>query len=176
MAATSTEHVWIVTGASTNHFRSLCQFLQSLPETQLPFTYVWDLGLSEESHHSLQSTFPSLTRLRRFPYEEYPPYFDIHVAAGEYAWKPVAILRTALEIGNEDADAALVWCDAGNRLVGPLKDLRNVIVTQGVYSPISAGTMRQWTHPGCLAFFGYDQRVQTLRLHRCDYVATRNVW
>ncbi len=145
----------IITGASDNHFRSLLQFLHSLPPPELPNTFVWDLGLSVENLHSLQSLHPSL-RLRRFPYAEYPAYFDIREAAGQYAWKPVAIWRTALELQG-DSNGPLLWCDAGNRLVGPLESMSRVIKSQGVYSPISAGTVRQWTHPGCLAYFDVQQ-------------------
>ena len=139
--------MYIVTGASDNHFQSLLQFLHSLPPSQYPNTFVWDLGLSEENRIILQSSFPSL-RLRRFPYDCYPAYFNITVAAGEYAWKPVAIWLTALEVQG----GTLLWCDAGN-IVQSLDPLVTVIRAQGVYTPISAGTVQRWTHPACLAFF-----------------------
>jgi hypothetical protein len=148
--------MYIVTGASDNHFRSLLQFLQSIPPAQIPYTYVWDLGLSEEHLNSLQSLFPA-ARLRRFPFAEYPVYFNIKEAAGQYAWKPVAVWRTALELSNEGCGGVLLWCDAGNRIVGALGSIAYVIASQGVYSPLSAGTVKQWTHPGCLAFFSIQE-------------------
>jgi hypothetical protein len=143
--------MYIVTGSSDNHFRSLLQFLQSIPTAQLPLTYVWDLGLTQENLHSLQSSFPSVS-LRRFPFAEYSTYFNIDVAAGQYAWKPVAIWRTALELTQDGHGGCLLWCDAGNRIVGDLGSIAYVIASQGIYSPISSGTVKQWTHSGCLNF------------------------
>jgi hypothetical protein len=116
----------------------------------LDATYVWDLGLSEANQNILTRDFPT-THKRRFPYEEYPAYFNIHVAAGDYAWKPVAIWRTVQEL--QHAPLPLLWCDAGNRQMGTFDRLESVIRTQGVYTPISWGTVRKWTHPACLAYF-----------------------
>jgi hypothetical protein len=143
--------MYIVTGASDNHFASLMQFLRSLSPQQHADTFVWNFGLSNKNQRILQTSLPAL-RLRRFPYENYPSWFDIRVNAGEYAWKPVAIYLTALEVG----EGVLLWCDAGNRLVGPPMDIEAVIRKQSVYSPISVGTVGKWTHPGCLAWFGLD--------------------
>ncbi len=154
-----TIQMYIVTGASDNHFQSLLQFLHSLPPSQLPNTFVWDLGLSQRNRDILQSIALRPLRLRAFPYEEYPAYFNIQVAAGEYAWKPVAIWRTALEVQS----GILLWCDAGNRCMS-LDPLETVIRAQGVYTPISAGTVQKWTHPGCLAFFQIKERDPLMEL------------
>lgn len=143
--------MYIVTGASDNHFKSLCQFLRSVPADLLPRTFVWDLGLSESHQQMLAAEFPA-TRKRRFPYEDYPPYFNIHVAAGEYAWKPVAIQRTADEIMDESP--ILQWCDAGNMFTGPLTRIEATIRKQGVYTSISWGLIRRYTHPACLDYMG----------------------
>ncbi len=151
--------MYIVTGASNNHFRSLCQFLHSVPDAQREQTYVWNLGLTVENLDFLQKTFPTL-RKREFPYSEYPAFFNIEVEAGQYAWKPVAIWLTALEV----SEGVLLWCDAGNRIMGSLLDIQVVIEEQGVYSPISAGTVRKWTHPLCLAWFGLEHTDPMLSL------------
>jgi hypothetical protein len=141
--------MYIVTGASDNHFRSLCQFLRSIPTQLLSNTFVWNLGLSESNQASIVLEFP-MTRMRHFPYHEYPSYFNIHVAAGEYAWKPVVIAKTAEEI--MDAQV-LLWCDAGNRQMGTFDAMEATVKSQGVYTPISLGTVRKWTHPSCLEYF-----------------------
>ena len=140
--------MYIVTGASDNHFKSLCQFLRSVPD--LSRTFVWNLGLSEANLVTLATEFPTIRR-RDFPYAEYPAYFNIHVNAGEYAWKPVAILKTAQEIGFEDI---LLWCDAGNRQMTTWDRTINAIRQQGLYSPVTPGTIEKWTHPACLKWFG----------------------
>jgi hypothetical protein len=141
--------MYIITGASDNHFQSLLHFLKSVPSHQIGQTFVWDLGLSSANLESLHNAYPRIN-YRRFPYEEYPAWFCIDVNAGEYAWKPVAIWRTALEV----KEGVLLWCDAGNRLGNNLDSICEIIQRQGVYSPISAGTVRKWTHPGCLYWFG----------------------
>lgn len=144
--------MYIVTGASDNHFRSLLQFLRSVPSELLANTFVWNLGLSDANVHILETDFPATVK-RRFPFESYPAYFDIRVAAGEYAWKPVAIAKTAEEI--QDKPPVLLWCDAGNRAMHTdiFQRIEIIIRQQGVYTPISWGTVRRWTHPACLDYF-----------------------
>lgn len=139
--------MWIATGASENHARSLIQFLHSIPAQNHSHTYMWDLGLSKDTLEQIRSTFPT-AQIRRFPFEDYPAYFDIQRNAGEYAWKPVLLWLTAQEI----QEGVLLWCDAGNRFVGSLEPLETTIQHQGIYSPISAGTIEKWTHPLCLAY------------------------
>jgi hypothetical protein len=143
--------MWIVTGASENHAKSLLQFLHSIPKSHTQ-TYVWDLGLSQTTVQQIHTEF-SFIRFRRFPFEEYPSYFNIHVSAGEYAWKPVLLWKTAQEIGG----GLLLWCDAGNRIVGSFDPLLHILQTQGIYSPISAGTVQQWTHPLCLSYLRVEE-------------------
>jgi hypothetical protein len=146
--------MWIATGASENHARSLLQFLHSIPVQNRTQVYMWDLGLSKQTLETIQTQFPTV-RLRRFPFEDYPPYFDIQRNAGEYAWKPVLLWRTAQEI----QEGVLLWCDAGNRFVGPLEPLRTTIQSQGIYSPISSGTIEKWTHPQCLAYLEVEREM-----------------
>jgi hypothetical protein len=140
--------VTIVTGASENHGKSLIQLLNSI-RLHAPTVPVvaFDYGLHESTRNYINTQFPTVT-LRRFPFEGYPSYFDIRVNAGEYAWKPVSIAMVAEEYGG-----IVLWCDAGNILTGSLEPIVDVIVRQGIYSPISAGTVGQWTHPGTLAWF-----------------------
>lgn len=151
--------MYIVTGASQNHFKSLCQFLYSLHSSQLPFTHVWDYGLSEESVVHIHTVFSGAI-VHKFPFDHYPSYFAINREAGQYAWKPVAIYLTALEV----MEGVLLWCDAGNRCNGSFAIVHDVICRQGLYSPISADTMLKWTHPGCLRWFGIEYGDPLLEL------------
>ncbi len=146
--------MWIATGASENHARSLIQFLHSIPIQNRTQIYMWDLGLSRQTLETIRTQFPTI-QIRRFPFEDYPPYFDIQRNAGEYAWKPVLLWRTAQEI----QEGVLLWCDAGNRFVGSLEPLRITIQSQGIYSPISSGTVEKWTHPQCLAYLGVEREM-----------------
>ena len=138
----------IVSGASENHSKSLLAFLQSLTTSLDAIDiHIWDFGLDVGSRGILETRFPSV-KMHTFDFSKYPEYFNIAIAAGEYAWKPAAIWETALEV----REGPLLWCDAGNRLMGSIDPIYAVIKKQGVYSPISAGKMRTWTHPGTLNY------------------------
>jgi hypothetical protein len=116
--------------------------------------YVWDFGLDVGSRGQLQYILLNTT-VRVFEYTKYPAYFNIHEAAGEYAWKPAAIWETALEVRG----GPVLWCDAGNRLNGPLDPLIQTIVSQGIYTPISAGTVGKWTHPQTLQYMNVPDQM-----------------
>lgn len=141
--------VTIVTGASQNHFRSLCQFLRSVPNAGMDVKcYVYDLGLDENSVKYLHSEFPSYIH-KTFDYSKYPSYFDINIAAGEYAWKPALILEVAKEV----TSGYLMWFDAGDIIETDLRPLLDIIKKQGIYSAISANNVKHWTHQKMLDFF-----------------------
>lgn len=129
----------IITGASSNHLDCLKNLLYSISlfEPKTP-VLVYDLGLeaNELSQLKLQGH-----EVRRFPFENYPPYFDIRVDAGVYAWKPVIIADVMRERG------AVLWLDAGDLLLGRLDKIRKVLDEQGIYTPISCDDIQRWTHP-----------------------------
>lgn len=140
--------ITLVTGASQNHFKSLCQFLRSTEQYSIwKNVYVYDLGLNEESRVYLQTTFSII--LRTFEYERYPSFFNINVKCGEYAWKP-AIIK---EIAQEVQQGLLLWCDSGNRMTNGIYRIMDLIKQQGIYSPDSNGNVQKWSHPGMLSYF-----------------------
>ena len=137
----------LITAASENHFKSLCQFLDSVQIHSL-FTevYVYDLGLSEQSiFHLCNYTII----YKKFNYSNYPSFFDIRIENGQYAWKPVLLWEVAQEVKT----GVLLWCDAGNILTHNSKEIYNIILMQGIFSPISSGDVRFWTHPGMQDYF-----------------------
>jgi hypothetical protein len=137
----------VVTGSDSSHFLSLCQFLASVRRHEPKLrTVAFDFGLTDAERQHLSSEFPDVD-LRRFDFSAYPDYFNIKVKAGEYAWKPVIVS----DIMNE-FHCDVCWMDAGNMLSGPLITLRKVISRLGMYSPASAGTVGDWTHPGTLHY------------------------
>lgn len=138
----------IVSGASENHAKSLRAFLDSLHAVcDEVVIHIWDFGLTVGSRGMLEERFP-FAHFHTFDFSRFPDYFNIDIEAGQYAWKPAAIWQTALTV----REGPLLWCDAGNRLDGPVGGLKSVIERQGVYSPISAGSVRKWTHPACLQY------------------------
>jgi hypothetical protein len=98
---------------------------------------------------SLRSIIPKGTHLERFPFEEYPSYFNIAVGSGEYAWKPVIIWKEM-----QKSDEPICWMDAGNVVLAKLLQIRWSLAIRGFFSPRSAGTIGDWTHPGMLAALG----------------------
>jgi hypothetical protein len=161
----------IVTGADSTHFRSLLQLLETAAKCEpLAQIVVWDLGLSTSEVHRIKENFPR-HHYRVFPFREYPPYFDIAVSAGEYAWKPVAIQLTADEFIAESPSSILLWCDAGNYLRRPLRWLRMYVGKHGVYSPGSTGNLIHWTHPQTLAYFALSGKQLSRRNCAAAYVA-----
>jgi hypothetical protein len=101
--------------------------------------------------------------IRDFNYHKYPAYFNIHINAGEYAWKPVIIEEVMNELG-EEYKGELLWCDAGNKVNGSLSFLIDIIKKNAIYSPISDGSISKWTHPKTLQSLQIHQRNPILRM------------
>jgi len=135
----------IVTGASSNHFRALRNLLYSISkfEPNTP-TIVYDLGLNINERETLKKGKYDLIQ---FEYEKYPPYFNIQIESGQYAWKPVIISDVMNRM-----NVPVLWLDAGNLIQNRVDRIRHILANEGFYSPTSTGTIRQWTHPGTLAY------------------------
>jgi hypothetical protein len=135
----------IVTGASSNHFNCLTNLLYSISmfEAQTK-AIVYDLGLKVKEVKAIKD---QNYELRRFPFEDYPPYVNIAINCGSYAWKPIIIFNLLQEKGG-----MVLWLDAGNLIHHKLVEIRNVLTSCGVYSPISSGNIKKWTHPKTLEY------------------------
>lgn len=145
--------VLIVSGASQNHCKSLKQFLSTVAFDMFD-CIVYDLGLEIESCDELIRLYPTIN-LVKFDYSKYPSYYNIHINAGEYAWKP-AILNEVLKTVKETKAPTeiLIWCDSGNKIVNPhLTQLIPFTYANKIYSPSSSGDILRWTHPLTLSWF-----------------------
>jgi len=138
--------MYIVTGASDNHFKSLKQFLRSVNGHTC---YVYNLGLSEKNIKELK-TFDILYRV--FDYSQYPDYYNIQINAGEYAWKSAIIKQTMDEIQQTDT-TVLVWCDAGNIIAHNLDNIQKSVQQNRIHSPTSGGNICKWVHTKTLEWF-----------------------
>lgn len=142
----------LVSAADSSHFRSLMQFLRSVRRYERHTAVcVFDLGFTAGELGAIHRAFPSY-EVRAFDFSAYPEYFDIHVNAGEYAWKPVIVWEALRE-----SNAPVCWMDAGNALVDDLDGLRKALSVNGFYSPYSSETIGMWTHPGTLRYLGLDE-------------------
>lgn len=136
-------HAVLVTAASSNHSLSLKQFLRTVPNNI--HTIVYDIGLLTTELSALRAEFP-LVEIRTFHFDAYPSH--VHLTspdAGAYAWKPILISDVCKEFSNH----YVLWCDAGNMLYDLSSTIR-AIQQCGVYSSITSGRVRDWTHPRCL--------------------------
>ena len=137
----------IVTGASSNHFPCLKNLLDSVslfePETR---TVAYDLGLTAPEAAQLDA---KNVVVRKFDYSRYPAYIDIRVDAGQYAWKPIIVADALREFGG-----MVLWLDSGNLIHAPLARVRSALLEQGLYCPVSSGTVERWTHPTTLSGLG----------------------
>jgi hypothetical protein len=154
----------IITGADESHVKSLKQCIQSIikhADNQV-YLIVYDLGIKSKQHkQDIEFEISKLTfsEFRTFPFDKYPPYFNIQINAGEYAWKP-AIIHTILHECNH-SNEAIFWIDAGCTLTDSLTQLRKELQSNKIYTPISQGTIKRWTHPKTLEHFpGIDTTTQ----------------
>ena len=134
----------IITGASSNHYKSMKQLVASVYSFYKPDEIelvAWDLGLNTSEHIVCDIQFQTV--LRKFDYSAYPDFYNINVAAGEYAWKAAAIKETVAEFGPR----LYLWMDAGNTITARIDDVFSHIQRDGIYSGTTGGTIRQWVHP-----------------------------
>lgn len=148
----------IVSGADSSHFKSLVQFIKSaLRYEQYSNLVIYDLGLSKEESDFIKNNFPEVN-LRIFDYSKYPSYFNIRTDAGKFAWKPVIISDVLYEF-----KCSAIWLDAGCLITQPLYHVRDVIKKHGFYSPISGGSIKEWTHPKTVEYLNVEHNLLNKR-------------
>ena len=83
-------------------------------------------------------------------FKDYPSYVNLEFpCSGAYAWKPLIV---SLE---SHFDGILIWCDAGN-IVTKFENLIDIIKLHSIYTPISSGSIKKWTHPDTLKIVKTD--------------------
>ena len=97
----------LVSGASSNHFLSLCSFWAHAWPVCTPQNSPWvrcvcyDLGLSEVELEFVRRQWPGID-WRTFEFDQYPAHVRIGLneldRAGYYAWKPILLEQLAREL------------------------------------------------------------------------------
>jgi hypothetical protein len=140
----------IVTGADEKYAENVMQFIMTVyikvPDAAQNLI-LYDLGLSIVSLKLLREKYSDL-KIVRFPYEEYPSFFNIRENAGQYAWKPAIIERVAECFPEE----TIIWMDSRNIVFDDLHELTHFIEQNGIFTGISSGNVAKWTHPGTLQY------------------------
>lgn len=140
----------IVTAADKSHGRSLLNLLASIKIYEPNVSVIiWDLGLTNLQRNKIKDNFKPY-ELKKFNFNLYPKYFNIEINSGEYAWKPAIIFEEA-----KNNYGLLLWLDAGNLIKGNLRRITKLITSKCFYSPYSAGSIRDWTHPLTLKFMNF---------------------
>jgi hypothetical protein len=157
--------MFVVTGASQNHFKSLYQFLNNININFPEFknVIVYDLGLENNNINIIKNYFPNYI-YKFFDYTKYPNFFNIKINAGQYAWKPACIYETYIELYNNNYRGTLLWCDSGNLFIDNMSKIYEIIKKQGIFSPTSSDTIKRWTHPKCLNFLDINEYDKMLSL------------
>ena len=148
-------NITFVTAASSNHFKSACQFLTTVRGHQVVF---YDIGLTADEATQIRRTFNIDYRV--FNFNQYPPFVSLSSRdAGAYAWKPIIVAEVFSQI-----NGVLIWCDAGNKITDA-GALVECVRRAGMYTPTSSGTIERWTHPTTLSalgvpssWYGFDMR------------------
>jgi len=153
----SKEELHIISASDSTHQKSLSNLLTSIRQYEAKAkVVVFDLGMTAEYLAKLIEEFPTV-EFKRFPFENFPSYYDIKIEAGSYAWKPAAI-----ELAKPWNDTVL-WLDAGNLLIGPLVILRKTAKKYKFFSPYSSGVIQEWTHPGVISSLGVQPELLKAR-------------
>jgi len=146
----------IVAGASSNHFQCLGNLLHTIkvfePEAT---TIVYDLGLTESESREVSS---KCMELRKFNFEKYPPHVNIQIDRGQYAWKPILISEVISE-----RRGLTLYLDAGDLLLSKLSKVREILTSEGFFSPVSFGQIGEYTHPGTVSFLRADDELLSRR-------------
>jgi hypothetical protein len=128
-----------LTAASSNHFKTVKQFIKSLNGEPVIF---YDIGLTQNEINEIK-LLPIEYRL--FDWSLVPPWGLLSSTyAGSYVWKPI-IVHTVFQ---ENYDI-LIWCDAGN-IIYNIKELVEHIKDVKLYTPVVNATLYNFSHQVCL--------------------------
>jgi hypothetical protein len=168
-----------ITGASDNHYKSLNQFMSSFLNSygdsqNTVKLVVYDLGLSKENWENIQKKYYYTNIIyKTFDYTLYPDYVNIHINAGEYAWKPIIIYDVSVEYHNN----IIIWMDSGNVILQKLDVITNHLEKNGLFSEESCGSFTKWTHPSTIKYMNCEDLVDRVcKNGACYGFNTRYDW
>lgn len=150
-----------VTGSDKYFYESAIQLIDSINRHEKDSKIIfYDLGLELFQIKNLKQTYQNL-EYRKFDFSNYPSFFeerDEFGKLGAYAWKSAIISNVFFE-----KKTNIIWLDAGNTVSKKLNLVRIVLSFYGFYSPISSGTIEQWTYSSVLADLELSQRIRKKR-------------
>ena len=155
------KEIQIVTASDNIFFESLCQLIRNLKKYEEDIQIIiYDIGLEREQKSKLLSEFKDI-KYKEFNFSNYPVFIgkrDEYKKLGHYAWKSIIIHKELTESKNQ-----ILWFDTGNLITKKLTLLRIVLTAYGIFSPISNGTIKEWTHIETLKYLQVSKRIQNKR-------------
>tara|TARA_X000000950_G_scaffold103970_1_gene131198 strand:+ start:2116 stop:3285 length:1170 start_codon:yes stop_codon:yes gene_type:complete len=156
------DNLTIVTGSDFTHFQSIKNLLNSILENEASSKIiVYDLGFTQSQSRFLIQNFKNIN-LRKFDFEKYPKFFSERSIEdnklGAYAWKS-AIVNEVMS----QNDGLILWLDAGDIVTKKLTLIKVVLTSQGIYTPKSAGKIKDWTHPKTIELFNFENLNENKR-------------
>jgi len=146
-----------VTGASSgkyyNYLRKLLNNLIQIKNSKniKIRIIVYNLGMNNYELNKINEY--SNIILENFDFSKYPEHLSLKKYYGcncSYAWKPIIIYDVCEKYGG-----LVHWADTRN-LYSDFNNLIKILENDYIYSPISGGTVKKWTHPTCLKYMnGY---------------------
>ncbi len=147
-----------VTGASSNHYKSLIQFINSYNNySKNNRLVIYNLGFSTIEWNNLQENFPKFT-YEVFDYSKYPDHVNLKKYYGNncsYAWKPIIIYNTCQKYGGK-----VIWMDSGNIIHNTTSIFDTLLDKSYIYSPVSAHDIKKWTHPSTMRIMNYNYALE----------------
>jgi hypothetical protein len=162
--------ITIVTCASSNHFRSVLQLINSIKliEKGNFEIIVYDLGLLKTEIDFFEKINPDIS-LKLFDFSKYPSFYNIRINVGAYAWKPAIIFE---EYSSLKRHSFLLWLDAGCFLSRSLLLVRFVIMIHGLYCTFSGGLIKNFTFSSTLNKIG-NKDINDLKMFQASTIGLK---
>ena len=150
----------VITGASSNHYKTLIQFIESFNKinklrkrNKKNKLIIYNLGLTEEEFEYLKNNFVNHT-FETFDYSKYPPYVNIKINFGEFAWKPIIIHEMCEKYGG-----LIIWMDSGTIINKKFDKFIDILMKNNIYTPKSNGKIKKWVHPKTIKYMNYEYEL-----------------
>lgn len=162
--------ITIVTGSSSNHFKSMLQLINSIKLIEKGNVNIvaYDLGLSEEEQAFFYKKNPDVI-LKKFNYSKYPSFFNIEINVGAYAWKPAIFYNEYNLLKKNDY---VLWLDAGCFICKPLYLVKIVLRMNGLYCGFSGDFIKNFTHKKTLGAI-CDRRIENLKMFQASSIGLK---
>ena len=156
------EDLTIVTATDQIFFESLIQLLENIRyyEKEIPIV-VYNLGIEESQYRTLLDKKFNNLNIKDFDFSSFPNFYserDKFNRLGQYAWKSAIINKELISSKKQ-----VLWFDTGNLITKKVTLIRIIVSALGVFSPISAGSIINWTHKDTLNYLNTEKSIYKKR-------------